>query len=39
MAAAGVELMGSTPQEFGHVIASELPKYAKVMKDAGMQPE
>jgi tripartite-type tricarboxylate transporter receptor subunit TctC len=39
MAAAGVELMGSTPQEFGHVIATELPKYAKVMKDAGMQPE
>ncbi len=39
MTAAGVELMGSTPQEFGRVISSELPKYAKVMKDAGMQQE
>ena len=39
MTAAGVELMGSTPQEFYRVISTELPKYARVMKGAGMQQE
>lgn len=39
MATLGVELAGSPPQEFGSVISTELPKYAKLMRDAGMQKE
>ena len=39
MIAAGVELVATTPQEFHSVISTELPKYAKVMKDAGMKQE
>ena len=39
MVAAGVELAGTTPEEFRRVLTTELPKYARVMKDAGMQQE
>lgn len=39
MTVQGVDLMGSTPQEFLQVIRKELPMYAKLMKDAGMKPE
>lgn len=40
MIAAGVELgTATTPQEFHSVISTELPKYAKATKDAGMKQE
>ena len=39
MTALGVELAGTTPEEFHKVLSTELPKYAKLMKDAGMKQE
>ena len=35
----GVEIRGSTPQEFGRFIQSEIGKWASVIKAAGIQPE
>lgn len=36
---AGIEVGGGTPQQFGSFIQSEMAKWAKVAKDADIQPE
>ena len=36
---AGVETVGSTPEEFAAVIKSDMTKMAKVIKDAGIREE
>lgn len=36
---AGIEVGGGTPQQFGDFIQSEMVKWAKVAKDAGIQAE
>ena len=36
---AGIEVGGGTPQQFTDFIQSEMVKWAKVAKDAGIQPE
>ncbi|MBO9650503.1 MAG: tripartite tricarboxylate transporter substrate binding protein [Variovorax sp.] len=36
---AGVEPVGGTPEQFSAFIAQEMGKWAKVAKDAGIQPE
>jgi tripartite-type tricarboxylate transporter receptor subunit TctC len=33
------ELVGNTPGEFARAIKSDLAKYAKLVKDAGIQPQ
>jgi tripartite-type tricarboxylate transporter receptor subunit TctC len=35
----GVEVIGNSPDEFAAVIKSEIPKWAKVIKDSGMKAE
>jgi tripartite-type tricarboxylate transporter receptor subunit TctC len=35
----GVEPVGSTPEQFNAFIGTEMIKWAKVAKDAGIQPE
>jgi len=35
----GADPVGSTPEEFTHYIQSELTKWAKVAREAGIQPE
>jgi tripartite-type tricarboxylate transporter receptor subunit TctC len=35
----GNELVGNTPEEFAQVIRSDLAKYAKLVKAAGIQPQ
>jgi tripartite-type tricarboxylate transporter receptor subunit TctC len=35
----GVEGIGDSPDEFAAVIKSEIPKWAKVIKDAGIKPD
>jgi tripartite-type tricarboxylate transporter receptor subunit TctC len=35
----GVETKGSTPQEFGRFIQTEIVKWSKVIKAAGIKPE
>jgi len=37
--AAGIEIMSSTPEAFAERIRSELPKWAKIMRDIGIRPE
>ena len=37
--AAGVELAPSTPEELGARVRSDLPLYAKTLRDAGISPE
>jgi tripartite-type tricarboxylate transporter receptor subunit TctC len=39
LAALGVEIAGGTPQEFAAYIASEIPKWTKVVKDSGARVE
>jgi tripartite-type tricarboxylate transporter receptor subunit TctC len=39
LAAAGIEAGGGTPQQFSSFIQSEMVRWAKVAKDAGIQPE
>ena len=39
IADAGIEIAGGTPQQFADFIQSEMRKWAKVAKDAGVQPE
>jgi tripartite-type tricarboxylate transporter receptor subunit TctC len=39
LAAAGIDLVSSTPDEFANLIRSETARYAKVVKDAGIKPE
>lgn len=38
LAADGAEPLGSTPEEFGRHLKSEIDKWAKVVKAAGLQP-
>jgi tripartite-type tricarboxylate transporter receptor subunit TctC len=35
----GNELVGNTPEEFAHIIRSDLAKYAKLVKAAGIHPQ
>jgi tripartite-type tricarboxylate transporter receptor subunit TctC len=35
----GMETIGDSPEEFAATIRSELPKWAKLIKDAGIKPE
>jgi tripartite-type tricarboxylate transporter receptor subunit TctC len=35
----GMDLMISTPDEFAALIRAEIPKWAKVIRAAGIQPE
>ncbi len=37
--AAGIEIQGGTPQEYVALIKSDLVKWGKVVKEAGIQPE
>jgi len=37
--AAGIQPLGNTPEQFGAFIRSEAVRYAKVIKDAGIQPQ
>ncbi|MDN8613400.1 Bug family tripartite tricarboxylate transporter substrate binding protein [Variovorax ginsengisoli] len=37
--AAGIEIQGGTPQEYASLIQSDLAKWSKVVKAAGIQPE
>ena len=39
LAAAGIEPAGGTPQQFADFIQSEMTRWSKVAKDAGVQPE
>ena len=39
LADAGVEAVGNSPEEFGAMVKSEIPKWAKVIKDAGIKPD
>jgi tripartite-type tricarboxylate transporter receptor subunit TctC len=39
LADAGIEVGGGTPEQFSGFIQSEMVKWAKVAKDAGIQPE
>ena len=38
IAAMGLDLVGSTPEETRAAIAADIPKWAKVIKDAGIKP-
>ena len=35
----GAEGVGSTPEQFGQLIATEIPRWRKVVKDTGMRVE
>ena len=35
----GLEIIGDSPEEFAAAIKAELPRWAKVIKDAGIKPE
>ncbi|MDQ8034063.1 MAG: tripartite tricarboxylate transporter substrate-binding protein, partial [Bordetella sp.] len=37
--AAGIEVQGGTPQQYAAVIQSDLDKWGKVVKEAGIKPE
>lgn len=37
--AAGIEVQGGTPQEYAALIKSDLAKWGRVVKEAGIQPE
>jgi tripartite-type tricarboxylate transporter receptor subunit TctC len=39
LTANGIDIQGGTPAEFGDYIKAEVVKWAKVTKDAGIQPE
>jgi tripartite-type tricarboxylate transporter receptor subunit TctC len=36
---AGIEIQGGTPEQFATVIQSEVDKWGRVVKAAGIQPE
>src|SRR2546421_1749909 len=36
---AGIEIQGGTPGEFGEVIKSEIDKWGRIVRQAGIQPE
>ena len=35
----GVQIQGGTPEQFGKVIQTEVDKWAKLVKEAGIKPE
>jgi len=37
--ASGIDIQGGTPERFGDYIKAEVVKWAKVTKDAGIEPE
>jgi tripartite-type tricarboxylate transporter receptor subunit TctC len=37
--AAGIEIQGGTPEQFGNVIKAEIEKWGRIVKEAGIQPE
>jgi tripartite-type tricarboxylate transporter receptor subunit TctC len=39
LSASGIDIQGGTPEQFGDYIKAEVVKWAKVTKDAGIQPE
>jgi tripartite-type tricarboxylate transporter receptor subunit TctC len=39
LSGAGVEIQGSTPEQFGDVIKAEIDKWGRIVKEAGIQPE
>ena len=39
LSGAGIEIQGGTPEQFGNVIKSEVDKWGKIVKEAGIQPE
>lgn len=39
LAALGLETIGNSPDEFAAVIKSEIPRWAKVIKEAGIKPD
>jgi tripartite-type tricarboxylate transporter receptor subunit TctC len=39
LGAAGIELQGGTPGEFGEVIKAEIDKWGRIVRQAGIQPE
>jgi tripartite-type tricarboxylate transporter receptor subunit TctC len=39
MLAQGNEIAGGTPQDFATLIAAERPRWAKVVRDAKIEPE
>ena len=39
LGALGAEIIGGTPKEFADHIQREIPKWAKVIKDAGVRLE
>ena len=39
VAALGLDIVGSTPEQTREAIARDIPKWAKVIKDANIKPE
>lgn len=39
MATQGLFVVANTPEEFGALVKTEIPRWAKVVKDAGVKPE
>ncbi len=39
LTAAGIEIQGGTPEQFAGVIKSEIDKWGRVVREAGLQPE
>src|SRR5436305_1751679 len=39
LSGAGIEIQGGTPEEFGTVIKTEIEKWGRIVKQAGIQPE
>jgi tripartite-type tricarboxylate transporter receptor subunit TctC len=35
----GMEAIGNTPEEFGAAIKSQIPKWAKLIKESGIKPD
>jgi tripartite-type tricarboxylate transporter receptor subunit TctC len=39
LASLGMEVIGSSPDEFAAVIKSEIPMWAEVIKESGIKPD
>jgi tripartite-type tricarboxylate transporter receptor subunit TctC len=39
LSGAGIEIQSGTPEQFGNVIKSEVDKWGRIVKEAGIQPE
>ena len=39
MANVGFEIVGSTPEEFAKLIREEIPKWTKIVREAGIRAE